>query len=668
MGVKKFPSFSQWKQIFKVLKKKERITLSVFSIIAISSFIVLATSLYLNYTKVVPAFGGKYIEGVVGQPRFINPVYGETNDVDRALIDLTFSGLMMYDNKGNLVPDLAEAYNISNNGKIYEFTLKNNIFWHDGKPLTVDDVIFTIKTIQNSDYKSPLRANWIDVDAEKLSDNSLRLVLRSPYNSFLENCTLKIIPKHIWQNISPENFTLSSYNLQPIGSGPFQFVSIEQTNSGFIKTLNLKSNRKYYNNPSFISDLSFQFFEDKNSLAKSANAKQINGFTLSAFDNNEKDAEKQVRQGLISQKFDIYSFSLPRYFAVFFNNQKSSLFSDKNLRDALVYGTNKDEFVQDIISQTKVNTNKVDSPILADFYGYQPSTSVLGFDLDKANALLDKAGFKKNESGQRTKSKSKTPAFQFKSYLKIGSTGTEVTQLQSCLVKLDENFKTILQNETSGKYTSITDKAVAEFQKKYLPDSKPTGETGSATRQKLNEVCFTSNDNSQQFTITITTADQPQLIMAANLIKNYWQKLGISVEIKALSLTDLKPIIKSRSYDALLYGQALGSEPDLYPFWYSSQKIDPGLNLSAYENKTVDQLLKDARETLDSSIKKQKYEQLQNILIKDSPALFLYNPNYVYWVSNSIKGINTDKIIDPSERFSNITNWYIKTKRVFKGF
>jgi len=665
--MRKLPSFSQWKQIFKVLKKKEKITLSIFLVLALSSLIVLVTSLYSNYTKVAPAFGGKYIEGVVGQPRFINPIYGETNDVDRALIDLTFSGLMMYDNKGNLVPDLAESYIASNDGKNYEFTLKNNIFWHDGQPLTVDDVIFTIKTIQNSDYKSPLRANWIDVDAQKLSDNSFRLVLRSPYNSFLENCTLKIIPKHIWQNISPENFTLSSYNLQPIGSGPFQFVSLDQTNSGFIKTLNLKSNRKYYSHPSFISDLSFQFFEDKNNLTKSANAKMINGFTLSAFDNNEKDAEKQVRQGWGSQKFDTYSFSLPRYFAVFFNNQKSSMFSDKNLRDALIYATNKDEFIQRISSETKVNTEKVDSPILPNFYDYQPPTAVYGFDLDKANALLDKSGFKKNEAGQRTKTK--TPAFQFKSYLKIGSTGTEVTQLQSCLAKLDENFKTILQNETSGKYTSITDKAVSEFQKKYLPDSKPTGETGSATRQKLNEVCFTSNDNSQQFTITITTADQPQLIMAANLIKNYWQKLGISVEIKALSLTDLKPIIKSRSYDALLYGQALGAEPDLYPFWYSSQKIDPGLNLSAYENKTIDQLLKDARETLDSSIKKQKYEQLQNVLIKDSPALFLYNPNYVYWVSNSIKGINTDKIIDPSERFSNITNWYIKTKRVWSiGF
>ena len=110
----------------------------------------------------------------------------------------------------------------------------------------------------------------------------------------------------------------------------------------------------------------------------------------------------------------------------------------------------------------------------------------------------------------------------------------------------------------------------------------------------------------------------------------------------------------------------MGAEPDFYPFWHSSQKIDPGLNLSSYENKTVDQLLKDSRETLDELIKQQKLEKLQDVVIKDAPALFLYNPDYVYWVLRKVKGIDTVKIIDPAKRFINITNWFIKTKRVWK--
>ncbi len=663
--MRKLPSFSQWKQIFKVLKKKEKVALLIFFLLAISSLGFLITNFYLSNTKIVPATGGTYIEGVVGQPRFINPIYGETNDIDRTLIGLIFSGLMTYDKQGQIVKDLADSYKISDDGKTYNFQLKDNIFWHDGKPLTSDDVIFTIKTIQNSDYKSPLRANWIDVDVEKISDKSLEFKLKTPYNSFLENLTVKIIPKHIWQNIPPENFILSSYNLQPIGSGPYKFTNISQINTGFIKNLSLQSNRKYYNNTAFVSDLSFQFFEKEDDLLKSAKAKQINGFALALSENYGSEIEKEVnRNWSQNEKFAKYSFSLPRYFAIFFNNQKSSLFSDENIRKALSYSINKDELIKKI--NTGNDISKVDSPILPEFFGYQPPSNVYSFDIDKAKSLLDKSGFRDNGQGQREKAITKKPAFQFKSYLKVGSKNAEVNQLQSCLVRLDDNFKNILKDEINGTYGKATDSAVIEFQKKYLPDQKPTGETGKSTRQKLNELCVAPSPNSQPLKFTLTTINQPQLLQVANLIKDYWQSIGVTVNINAVLITDLKPIIKNRSYDALLYGEALGAESDLYPFWHSSQKIDPGLNLSSYENKDVDKLLKEAREIIDESIKQQKLEKLQNIIINNAPALFLYNPDYIYWVSEKVQGIDTVKIIDPAKRFSNIMSWYIKTKRVFK--
>jgi peptide/nickel transport system substrate-binding protein len=155
-------------------------------------------------------------------------------------------------------------------------------------------------------------------------------------------------------------------------------------------------------------------------------------------------------------------------------------------------------------------------------------------------------------------------------------------------------------------------------------------------------------------------------VQVANSLKNYWQEVGVTVNIKAVEVSELKSIIKERSYDALLYGEALGNEPDLYPFWHSSQKSDPGLNLSEYENKDVDTLLKDARETLDNSLKQTKYETFQDIIVEDAPALFLYNPDYIYWVSAKINGLETTKIVDPAKRFSNIENWYIKTKRIWK--
>src|SRR3989339_242631 len=667
----KFPKFSQWKQIFKTLRGAERIFFLVFIALAFLSASYLLINFYINNTKAVPGYGGTNTEGIVGQPRFINPIYGETNDVDRTLIDLVYSGLMTYDKDGNLINDLVKGYQISDNGRTYTFQLRDNLYWQDGMPLTSDDVIYTIKTIQNSDYKSPLRANWLDIGAEKISKNSFSFSINAPYNSFLENCAVKIIPAHIWKNVLPENSILSSYNLQPIGSGPYIISSIEQSNTGFIKNLSLAANQKYYNKPPYISNIFFDFFSNKDELIKAANQKAIDGFSITALDDNEAFAEKQIRQGWsANEKFDVYSFLMPRYFAVFFNANPpsggSKILSDANITQALNYAVNKQELAQKIQSVFKGKISVVNSPILPDYFSYSPPETIYDFNTDTANKLLDKSGYKDSGTGQRVKINTKKPAFQFKNYLKSGSSGNEVVELQGCLARLDDNFKTLLASETNGKYSKGTEDAVTAFQKKYLADVPATGEAGSGTRKKLNELCLVPQDNSIPLQFTLTTINQPQLTQAANILKDYWQKVGVGVKIKIAELSELKTIIKNRDYDALLYGQAIGTEPDLYPFWHSTQINDPGLNLSEYQNKKVDQFLKDARETQDPASKAQEYEKLQNAILSDAPALFLYNPDYLYWVSKKIKGIDTTKIVDPAKRFENISNWYINTKRVWK--
>ena len=629
----KFPKLSQWKQLFKTLRGAERTFFLVFASLAIISAIYLLISFYINNTKLVPTYGGAYTEGVVGQPRFINPIYGETNDVDRTLIDLIYSGLMSYDKDGNLTNDLVESYQISENGKIYTFQLKEGVYWQDGIALTSDDVIYTIKTIQNSDYKSPLRASWLNVDAQKIADNSFSLSLNSPNNSFLENCAIKIIPSHIWKNVLPENAALSSYNLQPIGSGPYIMSSIEQTSTGFIKSISLNANQKYYGKLPYITNIFFNFFSNKDGLIKAANQKTIDGFSITALDDNETLAEKQIRQGWSSnEKFSVYSFSMPRYFAVFFNTQSTKILSDKNIAQALNYSVNKQELAQEIKDSFKENISVVDSPILPSYFGYSFPETIYEFNLETAGKLLDKSGYKDLGNGQRAKENTKKPAFQFKSYLKSGSSGNEVVELQGCLARLDDNFKNLLASETNGKYGKGTEDAVNAFQAKYLPDVTATGEVGPGTRKKLNELCLVQQSNSIPLQFTLTTINQPKLVQTANILKDYWQKIGASVQVKTVELSELKTIIKNRDYEALLYGQALGSEPDLYPFWHSTQINDPGLNLSEYQNKKADQFLKDARETQDPDLKIQAYEKLQETILADSPALFLYNSDYLYWV------------------------------------
>ena len=664
----KFPKFSQWKQLFKILTKTEKIIFLVLVVLFISSAIYLAVNFYINNTKIAPAYSGTYTEGVVGQPRFINPIYGETDDIDRSLIDLIYSGIMTYDKDGKIINDLAKSYQVSSDGKTYTFQLKDNLYWQDGVALTADDVIYTIKTIQNSDYKSPLRANWLNVDAEKISGQSFSLTLASPYNSFLENCTLKIIPQHIWKNVLPESFALSAYNLQPIGSGLYTLSDIQEDNNGFIKSLTLTSNHEYYGKLPYISQIYFNFFNDKNGLIGAANKKTIDGFSVSDIDDNEALAEKQISEGwTVNEKFNVYSFSLPRYFGVFFNTQNNKILSDSNITQALNYSVNKQEISQKIESSFKEKISVVDSPIMPGYFNYSAPTTNYDFNTDTANKLLDKSGFKNTASGApRSKANTKTPAFQFKSYLKIGSSGNEVVELQGCLARLDNSFKNLLQGETSGKFGTGTGNAVTAFQEKYMPSTKSTGEAGAGTRKELNALCLAPQNTSVPLQFTLTTINQPQLVETANLLKDYWQKVGVTVQIKAVDLSDLKDIIKNRSYDALLYGQALGMMPDLYPFWDSTQIDDPGLNLSEYQSKTADKLLKDARENLNNSAKAQDYEKLQDTILTDAPALFLYNPGYLYWASGKVKGIDTTKIVDPAKRFENIQNWYVDTRRVWK--
>ncbi|MBZ9569670.1 hypothetical protein KJA16_01990 [Patescibacteria group bacterium] len=660
LRIKKWPSKNQWRQFLKILNKKEKTLFFIFLFLALGSFIFLSANFYFKNTEIKPALGGIYIEGVTGFPRFINPIYAPLNDIDRDLTELLFSGLMKYNEGGGIVPDLAEC-KIKQEGKIYECYLKENIFWHDKERLTADDVIFTIKIIQEPEYKSPLRINWLEIEVEKISDLGIRFKLKSPYSPFLENLTLKILPKHIWEDISPQNFPLATYNLEPIGSGPYQFKELKRNRLGSPASLTLIANLNYFEKRPNISQISFKFFEKEEDLIEAFRKKEIQGLSI---------LDPKYYKLLQENEFLNLPLSLPRYFALFFNPEKSKVLAEKEVREALNYGTNKKEILE------KVLTNQgevVDSPILPAIYGFSAPIKTYQFNLEKAKEILDEAGFKENTTGQREKIIKKEVEFQFKSDLKSGSQGKEVEELQKCLAKDPEIYP---EGKVTGFFGNLTKKAVIRFQEEYAKEilepwgfKKGTGLVSRTTRTKLNEICFEKPVEILPLSFSLVTVDQAFLIEIANLLKEQWQALGVEIEIKikaSENSTLEREIIKPRDYQSFLFGQVLGSIPDPFPFWHSSQKKDPGLNLALYENKIVDKLLEEGRKIQDSKERSKIYEEFQNILIADAPVVFLYNPNYNYFVSKEVKGINTKIIIDPSKRFSGITNWYIKTQRVWK--
>ena len=652
----KVPSFPQWAQLPRILSEKERSVLILLVTVFVVSTFTVGHGGYTAFTRVAPDHGGSIIEGVVGHPRLINPVYAAANDVDRDLEQLIYSGLLRYNNEGTLIPDLAHDFTIAEGGRVFEFNLREDVVWHDKKPFTADDVVFTIETIQDPRYKSPVRANWVGVGVEKISDFKLRLRLKEPYAPFLERLTLKILPSHIWKEIGSENFALSTSNIQAIGTGPYKIADITQERTGAISRIELKRNKNYHLDAPYISSVIFRFFNSEEELVGEAKRGNIQTFSVSSV----KDINSLGNSSLAS-----YSFSLPRYFAVFFNTEAETV--DKvRIREALSLAIDKGKIVS-LLSDTYAKP--IDSPFRPDLFDIEQAP-VHKTDTETALSLFKASGFQKIDGNIGTP---QSVTGKFTAILQQGSTGTVVQQLQECLARDSEVYP---EGTISNTFGPLTKKAVIRFQDKYAADilapislTKGTGKVGPLTNEKLNAVCDPNSDSGNfiPFTVSLVTLDQSPLKEVSQMIRDQWTEFGIQVELRTFSATDLeRDIIKPREYEALLFGEILTKIPDPFPFWHSSQKRDPGLNLSLYSNKNVDTLLEQARKESDKSKRAASYGEIQTILLGDVPAIFLYDIDYVYFAPKELRGIQPRILSDPSERLSGMGSWYTKTKRAFK--
>jgi len=654
----KFPKGYQWLQFFNVLSQREKILFFLFLFTFLSSGIFLSINFYLKNTEIVPAKGGIFVEGIVGYPALINPLFAPLSEVDMALTELIFSGLLKYNLEGKLELDLAKEYQVLENGKVFEFKLKENLFWQDGKPLTVDDVVFTVETIKNPQVASPLRPAWLGVEVEKVSDEIVRFKLKESSNIFLENCTLKIIPKHIFENIPPQNLKIAN-NLNIVGSGPYKLAGISQNKEGKIVSLELIENPFYYGKKPFIPAISFHFFEKPENLISAFNQGEINAFSLSPTQNFNLPLNSRL----------IY-FRFPRYFAVFLNSKNSEVLAEKKVREALNYGTNKEEIIQKVLFG---RGEKIELPLFTELYNLKPPENLPKFDPEKAKELLKEGGFSLDENGKMVKIEKKEPLFQFKSDLKVGSQGKEVEELQKCLAKDPEIYP---EAEVTGYFGKKTKEAVIRFQEKYRQEilepvglKRGTGQVKEKTREKLNEICFEKIEKKIPLKFTLVTGEEEILKKTAQILKEQWEKIGFEIEIKTYDLATLeREILRKKDYDALLFGILLKFSPDPFPFWHSSQRGELGLNLANYSNREVDKLLEEIRKIFSEDERKEKLEKFQEILISDSPAIFLFNPYYNYVISFNLQGLPPNNIFlaDPSKRFLNIQDWYLKTKRVLK--
>jgi len=568
---RKIPKKSEINGVLTSFSKKEWAIFGLFLLAFAVSGLLILNKVNKSFMTTVPLRGGEVREGILGSPRFVNPALAYS-DTDRDLVALIYSGLIRKDPEGALVPDLAVSYEVSKDGMTYTFVLKDDLAFHDGRALTADDVIFTIEKIKDPIIKSPRKASFEGVTVEKVDAGTVRFALKQPYASFLENMTLGIMPKHVWENSPLE---LNESNTDPVGSGPYMIKSIEKESSGIIRSYILSANKKFALGAPYVESLMLHFYPNEGEMVKA-----LEGGTVDQI----SSITPALADGLKEEGYRIESSVLPRIFGLFFNQNQNQIFTNKKVVKAISDAIDKERIIDSVLSGYGTS---IDSPI-------------------------PKAG-----TGEKTKNNNSREEI--------------IKKIQEDLAK--DGWKA----GTSG------------FLEK----------TATVNKKKTSTILGFS----------ISTGNAPELSKSAELIKEDLAKVGINVEIKTFDVGNLnQTVIRPRKYDALLFGEIINNESDLYAFWHSSQRKDPGLNVAIYTSAKADQMLEDAFITLDPEARAKKYVQFESEIKKDMPAIFLYSPNFIYVVKKDLEGLMLRGITSPSDRFLAAHKWYTQNDNVWKIF
>ncbi|HVZ75750.1 MAG TPA: ABC transporter substrate-binding protein [Candidatus Paceibacterota bacterium] len=549
------------------------------SVMVVSS-VALLYMLNSSMLSATPGYGGSLTEGIIGSPRFINPVLA-VSDADHDLSILVYSGLLRATPEGDYVPDLASSYDISSDGTTYTFHLRPNATFHDGSKVTADDVVFTINKIQDAALKSPARADWVGVTVTEVDPETVQFTLKSRYAPFIQNLTLGILPKHLWANVSDEEFPFSDLNTSPVGSGPFKIGKISRSASGLPSSYELDANQEYALGAPYLSEIYLRFYQNESDLSDAlarGDVEAASGLSPASL-TDIKDA-------------NIETAPLNRVFGVFFNQNQSEVLRDPDVREALRDAINQQDLVNQVLGG----------------YG-TPLTGPVPPELLGATTTI---------------AASSTPAA-------IGTT-TDIALLS--------------QQELIKKGWVLGDDGVL---------TKTTGKGKDAKTEILS--------------FSLSTANVPELRAAAEYLRRQWSEMGAAVDVKIFEQGDLSQnVIRPRKYDALLFGEVIGRELDLYAFWDSSQRNDPGLNVALYANSTVDKIVEQLRQTTDDATRASLYSQFLAQFNQDIPAVFLYAPDFVYSIPNDIQGLDLGFIETPSDRFLSAPQWHRETDYVWPIF
>ncbi|MEQ1849407.1 MAG: ABC transporter substrate-binding protein [Candidatus Peribacteraceae bacterium] len=720
------------------MTSKERIALLILlCVLGISGFLMLR-SFYVQSSIEVPKRGGTYIEGSVGQVTGFSPWLHTGNDIDRDIVSLIFSGLMKYDPiSKSIVNDLAEV-TVTNDQRTYTAVLRPNLHWHDSteeKPhlVTADDVLFTFQTILEPGFPNPiLSQNFRGVELEKLDDRTVRFRLQKPYAFFTSNLTLGLLPKASFQDLSVEDIARDrSFDMQPIGAGPYAFVSTIQTDLSTevtLKSFDRAGMPQYH-----IERIVFRVFPDYSSLLT---------------DSLNLDGIRQVPRNesgdpILPSRFTPKSYALPQYVGLFLNLDRIVM-QDQKIRLGLQLATNKQEIV-DALQETNIidtgllelhmndwqyrfdanaaqgalfdsnwnvpekvrlqrlleqreanqvgplrNTPRIALLQTGSMLTITGSTADLAFPI-RINGIRAETGVTLKNGTVRTLSGSwivHIPSGD-------GSSGSIKTGLN--VLRLMDGNDDIVDSAFVERFERTRDFALASdeyriveqfLRTRSLPDSDPakitvgsmTLENGYLRRRRDNDPVPTRvNSRGESLRIRLLTSPQPtHYATIAEIVQKQWKQVGAEVVIDIPSTRkEFEEKLLKRDYDVVLFGQSMFDNLDSYPYWHSSQIQEQtddqtklkldAFNLSQYASFEADALLTRIRETGNADARTKALKELSELLKRDIPAITLYSPLSVFALSNDVHATELQHLSLHTDRFSTLSEWYMDTDRQFRA-
>jgi len=351
--------------------------------VAIALAAVLILAVVLGYmaltatTVMVPQAGGTYTEGIAGSPMLINPVLCQANPVDQDLVSLIFTGLTRVNSQGEVIPDLAERWEISGDGMVYTFFMRQDAIWHDGAPVTSADVVFTVNVMQHEGYEgmSFISTMWRTVVVEQLDTHTVRFILREPFAPFLDYTSIGLLPAHILGSVDVSLLSQSAFNATPVGTGAYKVEDIDS------QRVVLARHEGYYGPRPYIDRLELYFYPDAEAVMEARERGEIMGMG--------RVLPRYIAAVQQDPDLTLYSAPLSGYNLVFLNLDRA-IFQDRLVRQAMMWALDRQALVDEILQGQGI---VIDSPILPQSWAYNEEVPAYTQDLRKARALLEQAGW-----------------------------------------------------------------------------------------------------------------------------------------------------------------------------------------------------------------------------------------------------------------------------------